>query len=234
MKRKIAAIMLILCLGLTGITCFLLFSSDKDAPVIKFTQDIVYCEENGYGDLLKGVKATDETDGDVSDSLLVEKVYPNQEENTALVVYVAKDHSNNIVKENKVVSCKKEEKVQEKKLEDAQKNNAEISAPTIPEESTESLSSDDKLDSQQSSTEYPKITLSEEKITLDKGQDFNRISFVKNIEDDKDDKNDLYKEIQIKGDEVDTNTSGTYNMIYYVIDSDGNRSNEAVLTVVVK
>ena len=41
------------------------------------------------------------------------------------------------------------------------------------------------------------------------------------------------KKIQITGD-VNTGAAGTYELTYYVVDSNGNSSNGAVLTVVVK
>ena len=49
----------------------------------------------------------------------------------------------------------------------------------------------------------------------------------------KDSTSDLYRKIQITG-TVDVNTPGTYELTYYVVDSNGNASNGAVLTIVVK
>ena len=80
----------------------------------------------------------------------------------------------------------------------------------------------------------PQIKLTQNRVTIAKGQSVNRISFVESITDDKDDKDTLWKQIQIVGDEFDSTTSGTYEQIYYVVDSDGNKSNEAKLTVVVQ
>lgn len=62
----------------------------------------------------------------------------------------------------------------------------------------------------------------------------NRIAFVESITDDKDAKESLFRQIQITGDDLDVNTAGTYVLTYYVVDSDGNRSNEADLTITVE
>ena len=80
----------------------------------------------------------------------------------------------------------------------------------------------------------PRITLTQSQITIGVGQSYNRIAMVEDITDDKDERNYLFTQIQIKGDDVNTNVAGTYEQIYYVVDSDGNRSNEAKLTVVVQ
>lgn len=55
----------------------------------------------------------------------------------------------------------------------------------------------------------------------------------KTFKTNKDSTSDLYRKIQITG-TVDVNTPGTYELTYYVVDSNGNASNGAVLTIVVK
>ncbi len=41
--------------------------------------------------LLEGVTATDEKDGDVTDSLAIENIFPNDDHTSASVVYAVKD-----------------------------------------------------------------------------------------------------------------------------------------------
>ena len=65
------------------------------------------------------------------------------------------------------------------------------------------------------------------------GTVLDKLSYVKDIQDDVDTTSDLFKKIQITGD-VNTGAAGTYELTYYVVDSNGNSSNGAVLTVVVK
>lgn len=68
---------------------------------------------------------------------------------------------------------------------------------------------------------------------MERGADFNELSYVQDISDDKDSRDELYQGIQISG-EVDTNTPGEYTLEYHAVDSDGNNSNAAQLKVTVK
>ena len=61
-------------------------------------EQISYREGAETKELLKGVTAMDDRDGDVSDSLLVEKVLPSDDGSTAQVIYAAMDKSNNVTK----------------------------------------------------------------------------------------------------------------------------------------
>lgn len=65
------------------------------------------------------------------------------------------------------------------------------------------------------------------------GTPVDQLSYVSDIQDDVDATNTLYRQIQIEGN-VDSNTPGTYELTYYVVDSNGNESNRAVLTIVVQ
>ena len=70
-------------------------------------------------------------------------------------------------------------------------------------------------------------------MALPVGSEFNKLSYVKEVIDDKDTKETLYQDIRIQG-EVNIDAAGTYELIYQAVDSDGNRSNEAKLTVIVQ
>lgn len=65
------------------------------------------------------------------------------------------------------------------------------------------------------------------------GTALDKLSYVNDIQDDTETRSDLFKKIQITG-EVNTATPGTYELTYYVVDNQGNSSNGAILTVVVK
>ncbi|MFR0790513.1 MAG: hypothetical protein ACLSHW_07750 [Lachnospiraceae bacterium] len=79
MKKGIIAIMVILCLGLMGFVGFMKFSEDNTPPEIQFQDnEIVYTAGDSYDGLLDGVTATDNKDGDVTESLVVESVYPQR------------------------------------------------------------------------------------------------------------------------------------------------------------
>ena len=78
--------------------------------------------------------------------------------------------------------------------------------------------------------ETPKLYLNTYEVTVEAGSELDKISYIKEITDDADSQETLFGEIQIDGD-VDTATAGDYTLTYHVTDSDGNRSNVAVLTV---
>ena len=79
----------------------------------------------------------------------------------------------------------------------------------------------------------PRFYLTTYYLEIPRGTSLDRLSFVRDIEDDSENESDLYRRIQIDGD-VDIYTPGSYELIYYVVDNDGNTSNQAVLTVVVQ
>ena len=112
---------------------------------------------------------------------------------------------------------------------DAGSDTEKASADTTSEEDSEEDDSTDDL-----SAEAPRIKLSTNRVTIKKGESINRISYVESVTDDKDSKETLYKRIEISGDTFDKDTPGTYEQTYYIVDTDGNRSNEAKLTIVVQ
>ena len=79
----------------------------------------------------------------------------------------------------------------------------------------------------------PKFYLTTYYLEIPVGTPVDQLSYVSDIQDDVDATNTLYRQIQIEGN-VDSNTPGTYELTYYVVDSNGNESNRAVLTIVVQ
>lgn len=75
-------------------------SRDNTPPVITREDTIVYEEGMSDEELLDGAVAVDETDGDVSDTLVVEKVTVNYNTGTAVITCGAVDDSGNIAKES--------------------------------------------------------------------------------------------------------------------------------------
>lgn len=260
MKKGMLALLIGACIILGGIAFFTIFTEDRTPPEIQLQDvEITYTEGSDFAELLKGVTATDNRDGDVTGNLIVEGVYPNDDGTTASVVYVVRDAANNIKKISRIVNCRKagESDGSETELsEDDTKQDTTVQntndtatngdgTPSVSEndvtvQSTVPNSEQPSQADQESDTDTdlppgsPQIKLTQNRVTIAKGQSVNRISFVESITDDKDDKDTLWKQIQIVGDEFDSTTSGTYEQIYYVVDSDGYKSNEAKLTVVVQ
>ena len=79
----------------------------------------------------------------------------------------------------------------------------------------------------------PRIYLTDYLIKVPVGTSVDLLSYVSEIKDDSDDAYALWRKVQITG-EVNSAVPGTYKCTYYVIDSQNNISNNAVLTVIVE
>lgn len=267
MKKGIVALMIAACLALGGFTFFMLTTEDRKAPEIQIQDmDITYVNGSDYTELLTGVTATDNREGDVTQNLLVEGVYPNDDGTTANVVYVVKDEKNNIAKASRKVKYQAEPAsavAGEEANLDVQANIPSQEAPSedtgsstdgkeeqdgtvgndLPQtggtenqaEPDTTTEEDGEEDTETPASQgSPVIKLKQSRVTIKRGESVNRVSYVESITDDKDSKDTLWKQIQIKGDTFDSSTRGTYEQTYYVVDSDGNKSNEAKLTIVVE
>lgn len=90
--------------ALIAASAFLYINLDRAAPAISFEENdkkLVYTESMKEEELLEGVSAADDVDGDVTDSLLVEKISETADGNV-IVTYVALDSSNNVTKKSRV------------------------------------------------------------------------------------------------------------------------------------
>ena len=87
---------------LLAVCLFLYLGKDRTPPVISFGENPVSYEEGMDEELLlQGVTAVDEKDGDVSDSLLVEKIAGTNGKEV-IVTYVARDSANNVGKASRM------------------------------------------------------------------------------------------------------------------------------------
>lgn len=106
-KNKLIRQILTLCTIAILIICAILYlTEDRTAPVITYAQDAL-CDPDHLDEeaLLQGVSAEDAKDGDVSDTLRVAQII-EPEEDWIIIVYVAKDHDNNIAKKNRWVNLR--------------------------------------------------------------------------------------------------------------------------------
>lgn len=105
MKMKLAVIgFSIADAALIAASAFLYINLDRTAPTISFEDNdrkLIYTEGMREEELLEGVSAADNVDGDVSDSLLIEKISETANGNV-IVTYVALDSSNNVTKRSRV------------------------------------------------------------------------------------------------------------------------------------
>ena len=101
--RKIVIILCTLDVILMALSVVLYLDEDRTAPVIHMEEmQIEYQDGMTDAELLSGVTATDETDGDVTGSLVVEKV-SEIGDGTVIVTFGARDASNNVVKASRVM-----------------------------------------------------------------------------------------------------------------------------------
>ena len=102
--RKIVAILCTLDVILMVLSVVLYLDEDRTAPVI-YMEDVEMEYREGMTDeeLLAGVTAMDETDGDVTGSLVVEKV-SEAGNGTVIVTYGVKDASGNVGKASRVLT----------------------------------------------------------------------------------------------------------------------------------
>lgn len=274
MRKRLFVFLAIICIALAGFVISVRMSTDKEGPKIYFDDsDITFSDDMTNEELLEGVRAEDEIEGDVSDTLTVESVYPIDDE-TAVAVYVAKDSKNNITKVKREMkyegesddkeSSEKEKNNEKESSEDEEtKENTESDVtPAVTEapeensaeaqqpEETPSPSPDAELQANTAAEEEaarteqetlaaqmpaqsPRIYLTDYLIHIKQGENIDKLSYVKEIQDDADNISELWHYIQVDG-TLDTNVPGTYELTYYVTDSNNNISNMAVLKVIVE
>ena len=213
-----------LCIVMTAAAVFIRQTEDREGPEIFFDgEEPVYRQGMDTEELLKGARAEDEQDGDVSSSLRIEAVYRIGDGKQAIAVYAAKDSQNHVTKKKRVLSCGMEEIQTDLQNDTVPTEGAlEVTEEDAAKEQTEGL---DNIDLQR-----PKLYLSVYEVMLQKGEPFESLLYVDRIEDDSDREEELWTNIQVIG-TVDCGTVGTYTVEYLVTDSDGNRSETAVLTV---
>lgn len=262
MKKFLVVLLVIICIGLGAGVVFLRGSEDNEGPKITFEEgkDTKYSSDMTKDELLQKVKAYDEKDGDVTDSLTVETMYPKNDGKEMTIIFVAKDKSNNVTKkeftmeasdgnaENPDLGLIDPDAVDEDAATDSTEADSTDSQDVVVADSADTASADtqngeESLEAQaqktqenkiaQLSPQDPKMYLNTYYVEVPVGTVLDKLSYVKDIQDDVDTTSDLFKKIQITGD-VNTGAAGTYELTYYVVDSNGNSSNGAVLTVVVK
>lgn len=103
--KWVLLVLLIVCAA--GFTAYYFLSHrglDTAAPTISFEQEeLALSVHDGQAALLRGVTATDDTDGDVTDSLVVEGVSSIRPDHTATVTYAAFDRAGHVTKAQRTI-----------------------------------------------------------------------------------------------------------------------------------
>lgn len=275
MRKKLVFLLAFACIVLAGFVIGVRVRADQEGPVIAFgDEEITYTDGMDDEELLEGVTAKDAVDGDVSESLTVESVYPVNDEE-AIAVYVAKDSKNNITKEKRELPYKPNPDTKDE-TENTDENAAdaeEDAAAETEEENTSGLSGEDAENADETENtdnteitndtaltptptetaqteeeiaraeqeaaaaqmppQAPRIYLTDYVIHVNRGETVDKLSYVKEIQDDSDNISELWHYISVNG-ELDVNVAGTYELQYHVTDLSGNVSNTALLKVIVE
>lgn len=226
-QEKLVAVLIAGCLILGGAALVVRGSQDRQAPVIKVKKsDITYQEGQGYGELLKGVSAEDNRDGDLTDEVFVDRVVQIKD-GKAIVYYGVMDKAKNVGTAKRTVNYVEDGNVPPK-TEDTAAENTEQSP-----DAAASQNEPAKADANNDLTpvgEAPVIALTTDQVTIAAGTEFDLMSVVKGVADGSDDADSLSTRISVDG-QYDVNTPGSYLLHYYVIDSDGNTSEVKTLTL---
>ena len=235
--RKTASALLFVSTIALGVACVCsrLFS-DRVAPVVTVPAgDITYKEGDPYDSLLIGASAYDNKDGDLSKNVRIYDIAVTGNGTEALVTYAVYDYSNNLGKGSKLVKyipAIDEELTEELTTEDTTTEAPTTEAPTTEAPTTEAPKADGFEDPVMESTGSPVLKLSTHELSVDVDGQFTPLNYVEQIVDDKDTQSDLFKNIHYN-DDYSLSSDGTFIITYFCIDSDGNKSNEAKLRLIV-
>ena len=277
MSKKWVALLLVACVALAGGVVYVRMNADTKGPerIISDNAGTLYRPDMNNEELLAGVTATDDKDGDVSPSLTVESVY-EVDDTHVIITYTAKDSSNNITKqkyememdsssapknsndnsgfgektddadaeattgvdteqskesETMADSDKSSDAGDNSSVEEDEREGTPTPTPEVDEAAAEKEKQEAEADAMPA--QNPRIYLSDYLIKVPVGTSVDLLSYVSEIKDDSDDVYTLWRKVQITG-EVNSAVPGTYKCTYYVIDSQNNISNNAVLTVIVE
>ena len=242
MKKGLVAMLFLACAALLAGNVVVYIGEDRNGPEISVPQEeITYVAGTDTSALLNGVTAQDDRDGDVTDTVTIESIIPNANQTGASVVYVAKDSKNNVTKETRTIlySTDANQAAAQAAAEQVAADQAAAEQAAQGDAAGESAQTTDDGAAQNEaaiaalSAESPRFYLTQYSVELERGAELNELSYVQDITDDEDSREELYQGIRISG-EVDTNTPGEYTLEYHVVDSDGNNSNAAQLRVTVK
>ena len=244
--KKIVAVVGAIDVVLLVVCLVLYIGKDRKGPEIFFDEDkqIEYTEGMDEALLLEGVTAVDEKDGDVSDSLLVEKVAGTNGKEV-IVTYVARDGANNVGKASRAFTVVGSYgggdilPVEEETFETGDMPGTEGTAETETESNEEgSPGEEEGQDENQGEGDNegepvgpnPVLVLNADMIETKKGVAPNWNEVIETMSDDKDDYNTLYNNLKLEG-QVKLNEEGEYPVTLYTVDTDGNKSKISNLVV---
>mgnify|MGYP001851974791 CR=1 FL=1 len=221
MKQRLVMLALAAgCLVLAVAGALVCLGQDRKAPEITVEDtEISYTEGGDYEELLEGVTAEDNIDGDLTDQVFVDKIIQTGED-TGIVYYGVMDKHHNVGTARRTITyhlsengdeavTEQTEETEEADGEEEEAASQEQAAQTEPKEE-ETLQPDGTR---------PALALTATETTIAVGTAFDPMSVVKDAVDDVDTKDSL---------------PGTYTIQYFVTDSSGNTSDPQNFTLKVQ
>ena len=230
MKRTMGILLGIVVAAVVVVSVFFSAMKDDKGPEISFGDNVpVYQGPDNESVLLSNVTAKDDRDGDVTDSVYVDSVYVSTDGTRATVTYVAMDSKHNVTKASQKVECEVQQDRTAQQREAGTPDETQTNEGTT-EPAAENTDSTDHSQENQN-PEAPVITLNASEVTIGVNDVFAYNDYIESITDDVDDFDTLSRRLHLDGD-YDSNKAGTYEVHYSVVDTDGNASNDAVLTLI--
>lgn len=247
--RSGVVILAVLCAVLSGLIFFTVGKKDTVPPEITFEKKSIYYDGQDTSTLLNGVSASDDQDGDVTESVIISAIYPVSDQ-TGVVVYAAKDAANNVTTQGRGFYYEGYDAVEAIGLSNAvQSDIADIentetadvqeegSGDTEPESDTQG-SADGELTEEayeqmketNLSQGIPFVRLLEHEVVIERGSTFNIYRYIAEAVDDVD---TISTMLRVRG-SVDTTVPGEYEISVLAKDSSSNESNVEILKVTVE
>ena len=263
MRRKICIILTAVSGVLAVVILILALSADRKGPLITFPDDgSSYADGEADSALLESVTAIDKRDGDVTDTLRIVSVRKSDDGASASLVYAAKDDAGNVTTKTRVMplagaaenagtaapETQSQGAAAESAASEAAQSEAETasasSAATEEDAATPTLEPETQAEQADEAVrntlaaDAPRLYLKVHYVTIPVGGKFSYMSYISQLTDDKDSSATLSQRINVGGaahsGRLDTSTPGNYDVEYSCDDSDGHKSNVAILHVTVQ
>lgn len=236
MKQRLLALGLAAgCILLGAAAFFLYIGQDRTPPKIRVEErDITYTEGSDYSGLLEGVTAEDNRDGDLTEEIFIDRIVP-LENGKAVVYYGVMDKKRNVGTASRKVAYTTQDQPEEGQPEPEEDPSEEGDSPENLDKSGEEPKEESPDETKELKPDgvRPAIALTADEAEIKAGEPFDALSFVEAVADDKDDQDTLYRHVHVDG-RYDVNTKGTYELRYYVSDSEGNTSDVKTFSLTVQ
>lgn len=123
------------------------FRTDRIRPEFKFRlSELIYEEDTTEHELLEGITAIDNRDGDITDRIVIEKVIKSEKESSVVVFYAVSDAAGNVVKTSRIFPSAFIHEEKEEQIRPELNDTGTEAAPTIETENMDGISVEENED----------------------------------------------------------------------------------------